>query len=456
MRIPSGLACFARAVGGGLLLLLTASMGFPPAAHAATGGAASDSLSIEQCVALARMRAPSLVASEWDRTAAVLDSVALSKNLRPEWSANAGGTIAPRGFYDPAITNLGDYEAKLAMAWTAADGGRRTRARERGSVEASAARWRSRLAARDAGLEAAELAIRLLRLQRADSTRRAALEWLDRLAGMVRSGVVSGVRGPSDSIRVTLERDAAVAALESDRLEARITALELLNRFGREQDTMLVIREPHDLGPGAVTDADSVQMLRGLDQRPEVQLARAAEAQGRLDLLDAKRRNAPTVEVALDAGFAGSDLTRVVPADLRAADPAANLGDRLRRDMGASAAIRFHLPLRDAAARPMTEARLAALSAARVRGAAEVMAQRRLTVGLIERWRTAARQLDASQVTGLRAERNLLKLKSLYSGGAASLLDLLDAWHTFQEARDRVEDSREQSRVAYFQLEDRR
>ena len=57
---------------------------------------------------------------------------------------------------------------------------------------------------------------------------------------------------------------------------------------------------------------------------------------------------------------------------------------------------------------------------------------------------------------GEAAERSLLKVKSLYGGGATTLLDLLDAWRTYQDARERVEDARQQSRSSRFRVEDRR
>jgi len=46
-------------------------------------------------------------------------------------------------------------------------------------------------------------------------------------------------------------------------------------------------------------------------------------------------------------------------------------------------------------------------------------------------------------------------VKSLYTGGAIQLLDLLDASHVHQDARERLADVREESRSAQFRAEDR-
>jgi hypothetical protein len=103
----------------------------PTVVHAA---AAVDSLTIAECVSRARAQAPELLASRLEQSAAVFDSLAVARNGRPAWAIDAGATVAPRGFYDPTVTDLGGYQAKLGVAWTSHDGGRRARERERGRL----------------------------------------------------------------------------------------------------------------------------------------------------------------------------------------------------------------------------------------------------------------------------------------------------------------------------------
>ena len=417
---------------------------------------AVDSLTIEQCVSRARSQAPELRASRLERSAAAFDSLAVSRNARPAWSLDAGATVAPKGFYDPTVTNLGGYESKLGVAWTSHDGGRRARERERGRLGVLAASSRTSQAARDAGLEAADLATQLLRLQHVTAIRSDAVQWLDRLANLVRSGVAAGVRSPSDSIRVSLERDAAVAGLASARLQTTATSFALLDIMGIERDGALAISEHGDAPVSAPAPVDSARILAALDRLPELQLAGLAEAQSRIDIVDAGRQNAAVIEWSLDAGLAGADLTHAVPGDLRALDANSTLSDRLRRDLGGSAAVHVHLPLWDGRVAPSVQAREHALGAAQVRRAAELTAQRRRALVQLEEWRTAAWLAAAAEATAERAERSLLKVKSLYGGGATTLLDLLDAWRTYQDARERVEDARQQSRSSRFRVEDRR
>src|SRR5580765_7999454 len=95
----------------------------------------SDTLSVEQCVALARHRAPAVVAADFARQAAAFESSAVAKNRRPELSFVGRALVAPKGFYDPVITNLGEYETKVVLDYAVLDGGARSRARARGALD---------------------------------------------------------------------------------------------------------------------------------------------------------------------------------------------------------------------------------------------------------------------------------------------------------------------------------
>jgi len=51
----------------------------------------------------------------------------------------------------------------------------------------------------------------------------------------------------------------------------------------------------------------------------------------------------------------------------------------------------------------------------------------------------------------LRAEENLLRLRSLYAGGGAGLLELLDARRELDDARALLADARFEARQAHYQ-----
>jgi outer membrane protein TolC len=450
-RAPSRRCSLAAARGLEAALALALAVSLAGPARAGTG----DSLTVEQCVRLARRQAPALLATRFEHTAASYDSIATSRNARPDFSITAGGTVAPEGFYDPTITNLGDYELKLGMDWPVFDGGGRARARRRGGLALASARSQQALESRDAGLQAAGLAFRLLSLSETESYQSDALDWLARLGTLVRAGVASGGRSSADSIRVALERDAVTSALADTRLAERVTTLDLLTLLGRGADTSLVVVPLGEGQERPPTAADSMRLLESATKQPEVALARTADAAARLDLADARHRTAARVDLAVDAGLAGADLTHVVPPDLKASDPNATLADRLRRDLGASAAVRFRLPILDGAARPSREAREAALRASETRSRSEVLDQRRLALALLARWRSTYERTEAARVTSRRAADNLIRLKSLYSAGATTLLDLLDARRVDDDALERLAEARWEERMAQFDSEDR-
>jgi outer membrane protein TolC len=423
-----------------------------PLAHAA----GRDSLTVAQCVAAARRLAPAVRAAGLDVAAARGDSSALASNRKPTVALIAGALVAPQGFYDPVITNLGEYELKLGLDWTATDGGRLSRARRRSTLDLLAASQRASMETRDAGLEAARLAIQTLRAEAEVEGQRSAIRWLDGLTHLVRAGVSAGTRSPADTMRLDLESDVAESALESARLDLRIARLELGKLLGLGEVESLAVRNDRassEREPGA---EDSTRLLATVERRPEVRLAGLAAQRTELDLLDARAAKAPTLDFSLDAGLAGADLTHAVPPDLLAEDPNATFSDRLRRDLGASAAFHLRLPVVDATAHANQRARQSALEAEAVRRGGETARVRADAIALFERWRVAYRRLELAQASFDRADANLLHVKTLYSAGATPLFDLLDARRVYEDARARFADARADSRALQFEVEDYR
>ncbi|MFI5370631.1 MAG: TolC family protein [Candidatus Eisenbacteria bacterium] len=418
--------------------------------------AAPDTLSVADCVRLAREHAPTLAAARYAERAAAAESTATSLNRRPDVFLSAGALFAPEWSYDPAITNLGEYHLQTGLTWPLADGGHRTRERERAQIESASARDRRRLESRDAGERAAVLAYELLRLDDASEVLRNANTGLGRLVPLVRAGVRAGARSPADSMRLTLALANAELDLEDLRTERKAAAAELLELIGRGAGSEPVVRAAPADSDRAPTTADSIALLSGLARLPELALARAEEASARLDSAETRHRGAPVVTLTLDAGLLGSDLTRAVPASLLADDPDAVFADRLRRDLGASAAFDFRLPLLDRALAPSLAARTESMHAAAASSTAEGARQRREALDGLERWRTAAARVRATVDIVTGAEMHVLRLKSLYAAGATTLFELLDAVELDRFARLRLGEALETLRIERFRIEDRR
>ena len=422
-----------------LLLVLLAA----PGAHAQAG----DTLTVEQCVNLARARSPEARAAAAEQSAASFDSSAAAHPRRPAYSLFGGATIAPRHFYDPAITNLGEYSAKLGASWTWLDGGARARDAARAGLGARSAAASRAVSERDAGLAAGALALMNARLAEAEQAQSEAVAWLERLASEMTAGVRAGAHGQSDALRVTLERDAAASALRASQRDAKAAARDLARWIGRAPGAGVHVA-PLRAGPlAAAADHapavdDSLRVLAAFARSAEADLATLNEAAARVDLQGAERKNAWQVELAADAGIAGSDLTRLVPDDLRAQKENATLQDRLRHDLGASASITFMAPLADITQPLSVVARRASLDAALIRREQALAQQQRDADELLSRWRAAALEHDAVRASLARAEEHLLRSRSLYAAGATTLLELLDARRLYDAARGLEADAR--------------
>ena len=247
------------------------------------------------------------------------------------------------------------------------------------------------------------------------------------------------------------------SSLAQSQADARAAALELVQLLSRPETLAPPrIREggaPADRGPVV---ADSMRALTGLELVPEVRLAHLDSLQHLLDLREAARRKGLTVRLAADAGLSGADLTTDVPPDLKAENPNATFGDRLKRDLGASISLEFSKPLVDATVGPAVAARRRALEAARLRRQNQIATQRRTILELLSRWRSAEeRRVNLLQLVG-RADQNLLRAKSLNAGGCMTLLELLDARHVWADALDRHADATAEERKSRLSLEIRR
>src|SRR5262252_5789790 len=72
-------------------------------------------LTVRECVRRARERAPEVRIAGATTLAARQDSAQHAFDQRPAYTLFGGALVAPNGFYDPALTNLGEYELKLGM-----------------------------------------------------------------------------------------------------------------------------------------------------------------------------------------------------------------------------------------------------------------------------------------------------------------------------------------------------
>jgi outer membrane protein TolC len=440
-------------------MLVSAAVLAPLAAAAQPApspSAAPDSFTVAECVRMARASSFEVQAATRERLAAGLDSTAAARNGRPSFAINGGAMVAPEWSYDPTVTDLGHYQLLLGMELPLLDGGARKRERAGAALAARRSAADRDLLARDAGLRAAAVALDLLQHGDEEAYARASLDWLERFASLIESGVRAGAHERADAVRVRIAADAVAAEISTLAEERGALTRELAQLMGRDPALPLRVVGPDSSALATPSESDSLQWLESGRQAPEVRAAEAEIASARLALDQARRKNAFTVDLAADAGIAGADLTHAVPEDLRLDNPDATFADRLWRDVGASVSLEFRRPILDPTATPSVRAREEALAAAEIRGSAIRIERRREILDLLGRWRAAAERLALARASVARADDHVLRLRSQYAGGASSLLEVLDAREQLDEARKRLVEARLATGVARWEGELRR
>ena len=423
-----------------LAMVISIACGF---SHSASGAASApllptDSLSVRGCAEWARTGSLETQAARWTALAAELDADATRHNAEPRLALHSGVLVAPPGFYDPAITNLGEYDLRLIMAMGLLDGGQLHRDRDRAVAASHGAAADLTAISTATALEAARLASAIVqtreRIGRHRSEKLATTQVLD----AVRSGARVGARSQSDVLRLQL--DVQTLSMELDDLESELAVL------GRGLGTLLA---PDSLGVSflAVRDtswneqppspSDSLVVLERFAAGADVLHAQAAVEMARLDVASARGSGAGKLGLALDAGFAGTNLTDLSPIEAGTASAHSGLVDRLQRDLGASLRLDYLLPLRSPGMRSSVAARDADAGAARTRITQARAVARTAALDLVARWRDSARRLADADSTASLAESNLLRMRSLYLAGSSTLLDLSDSRRARLEAADR-------------------
>ena len=420
------------------------------ASASSDSNASPDSLSVRGCAAVALAGSAETQAARWSAIAAARDAAAARRNAAPELRLHSGALIAPSGFYDPAITNLGQYDLKVAMDLTLLDGGRRRRERARSETSARQADAEFTAVSGAAGLEAARLATEVLLTRGGIERRRDQERWTAQVLDAVRASARAGLRSPSDVNRLQL--DLQTLAMDRGDLESSLASsaralgafLDPASsgaRFEAVRDTAWTEASP--------TENDSSSIFRRFEGSADVRKAEAAASVARLDLESARRLKAPQVGLSADAGLAGTDLTRVAPPESGGSD----LGDRLRRDLGASLSLDMSLPLNRPGLASTVAAREADVRAAEVRLARTRSAARLGALDLLSRWNDGARRLATAVSAAALAESNLLRVRSLYFAGTVSLLELLDSRRASLDAADREAAARHDLHLVFVESE---
>jgi outer membrane protein TolC len=352
--------------------------------------------------------------------------------------------LSPPSGYDPVVTNLGEERIQVVGRQPLYDGGALKAAMQRAEADLAGAGARYRQAVRDVELEVRSRFAEILEAESEVQVRRDGIERLRTYRVSLQSRRAAGQGVTAD----LLKTDVRVASEEANVLEAERrqgeSRLALNDLMGRDPTA------PLDLAPLPPPSPPEGQAGEPWATTPELEAAEAGVRSAEADIAATAAERKPHLFLTADFGLWGSDTWHAVPPDVRLAyAPNATFGDRLRRDAGYSFSLFFSWPLWDTGGYQARKAEAGiALEQARRRVEIERRASRL-------QWQQAStalgnlyRQIELLSRAAPDARDSYLEAESRYRGGAASALEVLDAYAASVDAAVRLAQAVGQYRVA--------
>ncbi len=349
---------------------------------------------------------------------------------------------APPSGYDPVLTNLGEFRLQAVGRQPLYDGGARRSAVVRAQAETDAAAGRYRVEEKDLVLEVVSRFSEVIAAREEEAARRTGIAQLRSYHTSLKSRQAAGQGIAAD----VLKTEVRLASEEATALEARRTADEariaLNDLMGRPAGAPL---ELAPLPPPDLSDAGPADWQNA----PEITAARADARAADAGLSAARAERKPHLDLSADVGFWGSDTSRLVPLDLKMRDPNATFADRIKRDAGYSFTLSLSWPIFDFGA---IRARIAQADLTLRQARQKVVAARRDAERNWQQARstlqTLAREIDLLERAAPAARDSFLDAESRYRGGAATSLEVLDAYAASVDAVVRLSDAISRYRIA--------
>ncbi len=411
----------------GAIVSLAFSLGAPPAA---SGQAA---LSLEEALGEARAANARLPLSDLDVSVA---RERLGQAQAERWlrvALEGDFLYAPASGYDPVLTNRGDARGQIVARQPIYAGGALKAGVARADAEIAAAGARYRIAVRDLELEVRSRYAELLAAESEAAARREGIERLTTYRSSLQSRQAAGQGVAADvlktAVRLALE-EASIADAEQRADEAR---LALNQRMGREPGGALVIAPLPAPEPPAPGEASP------WERAPEIEAAQAQARSAEAQLTIARAERLPHVSLNADTGFWVSDTTHLN----------GDFWDRFWGAKGYSLSLTVAWPLWD---RGGLRARIAEADLG-LRSAQTKLEVERRDARLAWAQARAAqehlfRQIEILSRATPDARDSYLQIESRYRGGAASALEVLDAYAAAVDAQVRLNEVTARYRIA--------
>lgn len=284
------------------------------------GAAASDTLTLEQCVEVARANSPELrIAAYGIHSSEFARSVA-DKARWPSFSIAGNASYAPASLsfgYDPAVSNGGEFGARLVAEQTVYNGGLIGLDIRLAESEFKGQSLAYRQQERDLVFAVRQAFVNLLLAQRQAELRDSSVNRLADYLGLVERLNESGTVGYTDFLSTQVDlanaRVASMAAGEALK-SARFNLARLM---GTPDDTTFIVRGSLDSLLIDAGDTAAVTPEMQLDNNLDIAAAQVGRTQSRIALAQAKARWRPSVSLMADAGVVTSRENLLLPRSER-------------------------------------------------------------------------------------------------------------------------------------------
>jgi len=395
--------------------------------------AAQSPLSLQEALAEARLANARLPLQAYDVSLAVERR---GQAMAERWlkvALEGDFLYAPASGYDPVMTNLGDARLQVVARQPLYAGGAIKAGVTRAEAAVAAAGARYRIAEKDLDLEVRSRFAELHAASAELAIRRGGLERLStyRTSLMSRQAAGQGVAADvlKTDVRIAFEQAAVVDA--EQRLDE--SRLVLNARMGRAPG------DPLELAPLGAVEPPGTPEESAWQGAPEIAAAEADARSAEADVTIAQAERRPHLALNADLGFWVSDTTHLN----------AEFWDRLWGAKGYSLSLMLAWPLWD---RGGLRARVAEADLGLKQARSRLEAERKDAQLAWTRAQTAVqhlyRQIEILSKAAPDARDSYLGMESRYRGGAATTLEVLDAYAAAVDAAVRLNETTARYRVA--------
>lgn len=292
-----------------LLPLLLAALIASSAVAQSNGSLVPDTLTLDRCIAIARGNSPELRIAANAIEAARFDRKLIAKSLLPQvkFVGDAGYAPISLGFgYDPAVSNGGEFGARVLAEQTLYSGGLHSLQMKAAGTEIGRGSVAWQQEDRDLVYAVRLAFIELLRSEQTLAHLQKSVSRLSDYADLVNRLKEAGTVGYTDYLKTQVELTRAEIEVSAARGVAESASLNLARVVGEPDDTTLLVGGALD--NLLVDTGDTVVNIRTLQTSDNLDLsaARLKYTKSQLALSMTKAQWKPKASLSLDAGVVTS------------------------------------------------------------------------------------------------------------------------------------------------------